>query len=180
MWSGGFVARQVFISYARKNKEEVALIREALDVLTWGAEITLWQDVRDIRAGDDWQSKLWTGLSGSDVVLVCLSQAYLASHWCRVECDEAMTSDAVVIPCVVEPCNHAATPVARLNLTNEGRAMTRAPDPAAANAVRPSIGLPCSGAVERALATVTVTIPCRAVANAMTKIAPSTGSWGTP
>ena len=121
------MGRQIFISYARKNRNEVALVREALESLTWGGDVVLWQDVRDIEAGDDWQQKLWTGLSGSEVVIACVSFSYLASRWCREECEEALRIGAVVIPCLLEPCDYEGMPVSAVNFAVEGVALSSLP-----------------------------------------------------
>ena len=102
----------------------MARIRDALESLTWGTGVTLWQDERDIQAGDDWQAKLWSGLRGSDVVVACLSEGYLASKWCRIECDEALKGQAQLIPCVLEPCACEGLPVATVQFANQGRPLS--------------------------------------------------------
>ena len=89
----------VFISYAREDNKPVhddepgwvsALHDEILrDQARYSTEmLRCFFDTRDIRGMDDWRQKILQGLSHSKILLVCLSENYFNSDYCRWEWEE--------------------------------------------------------------------------------------------
>lgn len=71
----------VFISYSRKDIEKAHQVRSLLE----GVGFNVWLDLAGIAAGDEWPAKLAEAISESDVVLMMISQASVASEYCLKE-----------------------------------------------------------------------------------------------
>lgn len=52
-----------------------------------GVQVTVWQDAKRLRAGQNWQSEIETGVKGSAVFVALLSPSYNNSGWCKRERD---------------------------------------------------------------------------------------------
>lgn len=84
------IAYDVFISYSRADNSAgwVDGIRDFLvdDHRRFSQDdLTIYMDTRENRVGDHWREKLRLALTGSRVLLVCLSPSYFASDLCRWE-----------------------------------------------------------------------------------------------
>ena len=51
-----------------------------------GAQASLWQDVGNIRLGQDWKRGIEEAVTGSAVFLALVSPSYQTSEWCAKEC----------------------------------------------------------------------------------------------
>jgi hypothetical protein len=80
----------LFLSYARAESEwvdafRVALSRSLQDKV--GHAVALWQDVRNIRFGQDWPDEIQKGIRDSAAFLAICSPSYFDSEWCAREYD---------------------------------------------------------------------------------------------
>jgi hypothetical protein len=90
----------VFLSYATKDHyfAELAGIKLA------EAEITLWRDQGQLRAGSDWRSGIEYGISESIVVLVAMSQDSVESSYVTFEWAYGLGKGKTLVPLRLEAC----------------------------------------------------------------------------
>ncbi|MBQ0732726.1 TIR domain-containing protein [Aquimarina celericrescens] len=69
-----------FISYSRKNEQEVEIIRKEL-----GDTFNLFIDTQDIDVGTNWLDKINMAMASSKRFIVCLSDTYVQSKVCKYE-----------------------------------------------------------------------------------------------
>jgi len=69
-----------FVSYSRKNTKEVEIIKNVL-----GEKFNLFIDTEDIDIGTNWLDKLNTSMANSKRFIVCLSDAFVQSKFCKYE-----------------------------------------------------------------------------------------------
>lgn len=84
------MAWDLFISYARRDNanERVTQLKERLaeDYRTFaGEDLRCFFDIEDIVGMDDWRHRILEGLRQSNLLLLILSPAYLASPYCEWE-----------------------------------------------------------------------------------------------
>ena len=123
----GAAPLKVFISYARRDKAHRARLREATVVLERDEQtIEVWDD-QVITAGQDWDSLVMEALDAADIVLVLVSQRYIASPYCfENELPRALERHrrrvTRIIPIIVQDCDWRNTPLAALQaLPAEGK-----------------------------------------------------------
>ena len=93
---------EVFISYARDDKERIAPIVEGLRSLGLAA----WTD-GPLNSGEDWDEEIGRRLREAKVVLVCWSKDSIHSVRVNGEASVAQSQDKFV-PCLLEECNAPA------------------------------------------------------------------------
>ena len=71
----------VFLSHASIDKNLIDVIYEDLNC----ANVDIWYDKFEIDYGDSISEKINTGLSKSDLGLVCISKSFLQSSWAKSE-----------------------------------------------------------------------------------------------
>lgn len=81
----------VFVSYARKNKDRVQLIADGLDESGY----SLWWDTA-LKAGDNYAVKIEKEIGEARSVVVCWSEQAKESLWVRAEATEALDNDKLV------------------------------------------------------------------------------------
>jgi adenylate cyclase len=86
----------VFISYARPDRETIALLATALE----RAGYSVWWD-RQIGGGVEFAQTIETELKAADTVIVTWSQNSLSSHWVRDEAEFAR-SEQKLLPLVLD------------------------------------------------------------------------------
>lgn len=92
---------RVFISYGRSDVEFVR--RLGMDLSRLGADI--WMDVEDIPAGIKWSSAIQEGLKTSEVMLVVISPASMASRNVEDEWQYFLDQNKPVIPVLWLPAD---------------------------------------------------------------------------
>lgn len=88
---------KIFISYARKDGEEVA---EHLQERLTGCGYEVWKDSHDIPAGDDFPGAISNALEETDEFIILVSPAALRSEWVNNEINMAMANRCRVLPVV--------------------------------------------------------------------------------
>ena len=79
-------AHDVFVSYAHNDDPawidafEKSLRQELAERL--GDQASLWQDVQNLRFGQDWKRGIEEAVTGSAVFLALVSPSYQTSEWC--------------------------------------------------------------------------------------------------
>jgi len=78
----------VFISYAHNSKDEIIVkeIRTAIEELG----LKVWIDKESIKWGKSFPSEIANAIRDSQYILLCLSQAYANSSWCKSELETAI------------------------------------------------------------------------------------------
>ena len=74
----------VFISYSRKDFDEVSSILESLKMAIPG--LTYWFDITGIESGDEFEEKIIAAIDNSTYVLFALSENSIQSKWTKDEC----------------------------------------------------------------------------------------------
>jgi hypothetical protein len=72
---------RVFISYSSKDKDWCEKIDEAFAALKRESLVATWRD-RNLLAGANWDPKIFAELEASDIVLLLISQSFIASEFC--------------------------------------------------------------------------------------------------
>lgn len=95
----------VFLSYSSKDKEKVHALAKRLKK----SGLRVWLDAWAIRPGDSIPLKIQQGLEQSRVLLMCMSPAYFASDWGRMEHLTLLFRDPTnaerrFIPLLIEEC----------------------------------------------------------------------------
>jgi len=86
----------VFISYSRKDFEEVSALIEKVKVALPG--ISYWFDIDGIESGDEFEDKIISAIDNSSYVLFALSENFIGSQWTKDEVMYAKNTDKKVIP----------------------------------------------------------------------------------
>lgn len=99
---------RIFYSYSHKDAEARERLATYLAPLRQQNKIVEWYD-RKIEPGTDWGNELSTQLNLADLILLLVSEDFLASEYCfGVEVDRAMArlkhGEARVVPILLKPC----------------------------------------------------------------------------
>ena len=96
----------VFISYSHSDKDFVdkfaaQLVREKIHV---------WVDRWELHVGDSLISRVQDAISGASALLVILSNASIASEWCKKELNSGLIREleekrVVILPILIEDCS---------------------------------------------------------------------------
>jgi hypothetical protein len=109
---------EVFISYAREDESYLWKLHNHLSILKRKGHITTWYD-RQIVAGAEWEDALDTHLETASLILLLVSDDFLASDYCyEREMQRALQrrdeGSAHVVPIIVRRCDWKDTPLGRL------------------------------------------------------------------
>jgi hypothetical protein len=126
------VAATLFISYAHKDEVLLDELLAHLQPLAAEGVIDIWHD-RRLVAGDDIFPNIEAALDRAQVVLLLVSEAFLASHECTREMWRALASRerrrAVVVPVILQSCSWRAAPYGSFNaLPTDGVPIAAAQD----------------------------------------------------
>lgn len=91
----------MFLSYSSQDRFFAALAETKLAE----ADIQLWRDQRQLRAGTDWRHEIEVGITKSDAVLVALSKNSVESTYVTYEWAYALGNAKTVIPIKLEDCS---------------------------------------------------------------------------
>jgi len=99
---------QIFLSYARKDIEQVEILYQRLVE----AGFRPWMDTKDILPGEQWQSSIQRAIRDSDFIVVCLSENSVDRRgWIQREIKQALDawqgmldSDIYLIPVRLHDC----------------------------------------------------------------------------
>ena len=111
-------AIEVFFSYSHKDEELRDELATHLAMMKRQKLISAWHD-RDIDAGDEWEAEILQHLNSARVILLLISNNFLASDFCYDnELLRAMerheTKEACVIPIIMKPCDWNGAPFGKL------------------------------------------------------------------
>src|SRR5215469_2289900 len=109
---------EVFFSYAHEDEDWRKKIEKYLSTLQRQHYIQGWHD-RNILAGSKWEREIMTRLNTAPIILLLVSQDFLASDFCwGIELQQTMqrhdAGTAYVIPIIVRPCSWQRESFARL------------------------------------------------------------------
>ncbi len=90
----------VFISYSRKDFDEVAALIETIRAEIPG--LSIWFDITGIESGDEFEEKIISAIDNSSYVLFALSNNALESQWTKDEVIYAKNTDKKVIPILLK------------------------------------------------------------------------------
>jgi TIR domain len=90
---------RLFVSYSRKDAATVRQLVAALEA----AGHDVWIDTDDIRGSERWRTSVATAIRGSDVVLLVVSPAAMASSSVEREISVAAEDSLRIVPVVIEP-----------------------------------------------------------------------------
>lgn len=91
---------QIFVSYAREDKDFATRLVDDLS----DYDVIIWQDIRNIPHGANWDLEVQKGLDTSDVMLVLLSKASSASQNVADEWSYFIDKNKLILPVLIEPC----------------------------------------------------------------------------
>lgn len=111
-------AIEVFFSYSHKDEDLRDELATHLVMMKRQGLIAAWHD-RDIDAGDEWEAEILAHLNSARVILLLISNNFLASDFCydkellrAMERHEA--KEARVIPIIIKPCDWSGAPFGKL------------------------------------------------------------------
>lgn len=95
----------VFISYSHADKEFV----DKLAIQLVREKVHVWLDRWELHVGDSLITKVQEAISGASALLVILSNASVASEWCKKELNSALIREleerrVVILPILIEDC----------------------------------------------------------------------------
>jgi len=95
----------IFISYSRQDAKFV----DTLVTNLVAARHHVWMDRWELGIGDSLTQRIQDALSGSDAILVILSQNSVSSEWCKRELTAGLVREleerkTLVMPCVIDDC----------------------------------------------------------------------------
>lgn len=96
----------VFISYARQERDRAEQIKSKLDEL----KLDLFFDIESIDGGAAFPVVLTKALDGSRAVLACCSPYYFTRPWCMSEAHEGATR-GILVPVILERFERTAPPL---------------------------------------------------------------------
>jgi hypothetical protein len=120
---------EIFISYSHKDEEFKDELLAQLAPLKRQGLIKPWSD-RDIELSDDWKTKIDTRLNTADIILLLVSQYFVASEYCYdIEMKRAMerhkAGEARVVPIFLRPTDFRGLPFEGLQgAPRDARAVT--------------------------------------------------------
>jgi hypothetical protein len=95
------MAREIFISYSRKDKNTVRLfVQHINDVLR--RKDCCWIDLKDIESGEEFEDVIMRAIEQSQVVLFMLSDNSLKSPWTKREVYYAESEGKRIVPVLVD------------------------------------------------------------------------------
>ena len=106
---------KVFYSYCHKDEQYREKLETFLCTLKDRGKITEWHD-RKIIAGENWSEKIQNELENADIILLLISQDFLASDACKKELDYAFdeTNHKLAIPIILKPCMWLDTKIKKI------------------------------------------------------------------
>lgn len=112
---------RIFISYSHEDEPLRQELEKHLMSLKRQGIVGIWKD-RCIPAGDDIDQAIDEELLRADIILLLISPAFIASHYCyAIEMDEAMrrhhAGEARVIPVILRACLWQPLPFGKLRAT---------------------------------------------------------------
>jgi hypothetical protein len=90
----------VFISYSRKDFDEVSALMEAIRKEIPG--LSMWFDVNGIESGDDFEEKIIDAIDNSSFLLFALSDNSLDSEWTKKEVMYAKNTGKRIVPVLLK------------------------------------------------------------------------------
>ncbi len=126
--------KKVFLSYAHKDEDYKDELKTHLKPLSRLGKIEIWDD-RAIDAGDEWHAEIMNALEGADIILMLISNYFIASDFCydkelkrALERHEAKT--ARVIPIIIRTCQWYELPFGKLQaVPKNGQAISEWENP---------------------------------------------------
>lgn len=91
---------QIFISYAHSDRDFATRLVEDLS----DYDLKIWQDIRNIPSGANWDLEVQKGLDTSDVMLVLLSPASAVSQNVADEWSYYIDKNKLILPVLIELC----------------------------------------------------------------------------
>ena len=85
----------VFISYSRKDFDEVSVLIETIRAEI--PDLSIWFDITGIESGDEFEEKIISAIDNSSYVLFALSENSIGSKWTKDEVMYARNTDKKVI-----------------------------------------------------------------------------------
>ena len=90
----------VFISYSRKDFDEVSVLIETIRAEI--PDLSIWFDITGIESGDEFEEKIISAIDNSSYVLFALSENSIGSKWTKDEVMYARNTDKKVIPVLLK------------------------------------------------------------------------------
>jgi hypothetical protein len=123
---------QIFIAYARKDKNLQRKVKEHLSPLEREG-FRIWYDGM-ITPGQEWEAEVIHHLHSAEVILLLVSASFIASDYCyetemRAAVERHHRGSALVIPIILRPVDWHSTPFAKLQaLPEDARPVTTWPN----------------------------------------------------
>lgn len=124
---------RLFCSYCRSDSGALGRFKKAITLLEHGGLVSSWHD-RNIPLGEEWEAEIDENLDQADIVVLLLSQDFLASKNCRKEMEKAFRlrkeRGVCVIPIVLRTCSWKdQEDLAKLQAPNKGQPILEASKP---------------------------------------------------
>lgn len=127
-------AIEIFISYARRDRQACAVLVEHLALLRRQGHIKEWHDGM-LRPGDDWKGVIFQKMQTAQIILLLISKNFLASDFAwGIELHKALErhrrGEVRVIPIILSPCDLSDAPFMQLHaLPTDAKPIARWKDP---------------------------------------------------
>lgn len=119
----------IFICYAREDRESLQELERHLVILRRQNLIDLWHDMM-INAGEEWEKEINTHLNAAQIILLLVSPDFMGSSYAygiemRKAMERAERGEAHVVPIILRPVAWQNTPFGHLKaLPRDGRAVS--------------------------------------------------------
>lgn len=120
---------KVFYSYSHKDERLRNKLDNHLSLLERQGIISEWHD-RMIEAGEDWESEINENLNDARIILLLVSDDFIASDYCySLEMERALerhrNEEALAVPIILRPVDWESSPLGKLQaLPKDGKPVT--------------------------------------------------------
>src|SRR5262245_51141427 len=101
---------RLFLSHSHHDNAEAAAVRDWLRAQGWDDVYLDFDPRRGLAAGERWQEALKAAADRCELILCLISEAWLASHWCRAEYDLVKLLGKRTFGVIVKPVSIEAIP----------------------------------------------------------------------
>jgi len=122
--SEGKLKKSIFISYARKDSDDLTILLKYLKELKFaGHDFSYWFD-QNIKPGEEWGEEIKAALLSSNIAILLVSQDFLSSDFVNNKelpsiLDSYKEKGLTLLPLIIKPCAYKYSRLEKFNAIND-------------------------------------------------------------